>query len=554
MLAIYPIIADRKQPGCKSCPWLHCQSFPNLPLQATTLQQNQNTKEQLHSQPLAGMRVKSNPENSTFERTVLPEIKEQTRATSQPKTQNPKLKTVLFLFTCMLFFLFQASSQNYIDINSARKLVQSSNTAEKFRGLRTLDRFYYTTGLFDSSELSQKEMFAIAKQLKTDSLMAFVYRAIGNRYVVKTDYNFSLLNYAKALDFTADDPQRRAGLYLNLAYVYIATGNNQVALDYIRKGKIIGQADANLYFENLLYGFICNNLGKPDSALFYLRQAENVPVQITDPLLNSVFLQQMARAYELTGDTDLAEAYYKKAMDYCREKFLPMSIIRTGNAYCSFLMKKENYSEAKQMALEDLNVARESHINEGISTVADVLRKIYTRAGVKDSIIYYAQLQIDYKDSVSSQQKQSEFQNITFSQQLREIDEQAKIQEAKEQRKHNLQYAVIALGIVSLIILFLLLSRSIIVNEKWVRFFGVIGLLVVFEFLNLLLHPWLEKITNHTPVLMLMALVCIAALLVPLHHRLENWAKKTLVEKNKQIRLAAAKKTIDKLEKENSVS
>jgi cupin superfamily acireductone dioxygenase involved in methionine salvage len=35
------------------------------------------------------------------------------------------------------------------------------------------------------------------------------------------------------------------------------------------------------------------------------------------------------------------------------------------------------------------------------------------------------------------------------------------------------------------------------------------------------------------------------------HHlnvRLENWATKKLVEKNKQIRIAAAKKTIEKLE------
>ena len=165
-----------------------------------------------------------------------------------------------FLPAGLLFFLIQAFSQNYIDLDLARKLAQSSYVEEKFRGLRTLDRYYYTTGLFDSSELLQKQMFAIAKQLKSDSAMAMVYRAIGNRYVVKTDYNFSLVNYAKGLDYTTDDPQRRAGLYLNLAYVYIATGNNQVAIDYIRSGRIIGQADVNLYFENLLYGFVCNNL------------------------------------------------------------------------------------------------------------------------------------------------------------------------------------------------------------------------------------------------------------------------------------------------------
>ena len=126
------------------------------------------------------------------------------------------------------------------------------------------------------------------------------------------------------------------------------------------------------------------------------------------------------------------------------------------------------------------------------------------------------------------------------------------MRDAQEQRKHNLQYALIALGIVTLVILFLLLSRSIIVNARWVSFFGVVGLLVVFEFLNLLLHPLLERITSHSPVLMLVALVLIAALLMPIHHRMEKWAKSKLVAKNRQIRLAAARRTLEKLEKNNS--
>ena len=50
---------------------------------------------------------------------------------------------------------------------------------------------------------------------------------------------------------------------------------------------------------------------------------------------------------------------------------------------------------------------------------------------------------------------------------------------------------------------------------------------------------------------MLLALVGIAALLVPLHHKVEHWATKKLVEKNKQIRLANAKKTISELSEED---
>ena len=87
-----------------------------------------------------------------------------------------------------------------------------------------------------------------------------------------------------------------------------------------------------------------------------------------------------------------------------------------------------------------------------------------------------------------------------------------------------------------------------ITSPKLIRFLGVVSLLLVFEFLNLVLHPFVEESTHHSPVLMLISLVCIAALLVPLHHRLEHWATEKLVEKNKKIRLALAKKTIDKLE------
>jgi amino acid transporter len=92
------------------------------------------------------------------------------------------------------------------------------------------------------------------------------------------------------------------------------------------------------------------------------------------------------------------------------------------------------------------------------------------------------------------------------------------------------------------------LSQRYIANTKLIQFLGIVALLVVFEFLNLLLHPFLERITHHSPLLMLLALVGIAALLVPLHHRLEKWATHKLVEKNKQARLKAAKKTIEQLE------
>jgi hypothetical protein len=108
----------------------------------------------------------------------------------------------------------------------------------------------------------------------------------------------------------------------------------------------------------------------------------------------------------------------------------------------------------------------------------------------------------------------------------------------------------IAVGLVSFTILFFLLSNSVIVNEKWIKYLGIIGLLFVFEFINLFIHPYISYATHHSPLGILLISVVIAALIVPLHHRAENLVTHKIVEKNKILRLAAAQKLIAKLEAE----
>jgi CDP-diglyceride synthetase len=96
----------------------------------------------------------------------------------------------------------------------------------------------------------------------------------------------------------------------------------------------------------------------------------------------------------------------------------------------------------------------------------------------------------------------------------------------------------------------LLLSHSVFVNEKWIRFLGVLGLLLFFEFINLYVHPYISEATHESPLYMLLIMVVIASLLIPFHHRIERWIKEKMVAKNKRRRLAAAKKTVARLEKE----
>ena len=171
-----------------------------------------------------------------------------------------------------------------------------------------------------------------------------------------------------------------------------------------------------------------------------------------------------------------------------------------------------------------------------------MLLNIYRKQNA-DSAFKYSEIYRVANDSLFNSKAIQQTEQLTFQSELQQ-------QQAEEERMQNIQYAFIALGIIIFLTLFLLLSRTVIVNEKSISFLSILGLLTVFEFINLLIHPFLEGITHHSPILMLLCLVALASLLIPLHHKLEHWIKEKMTEKNKQIRLANAKKTIEDLESE----
>jgi len=71
--------------------------------------------------------------------------------------------------------------------------------------------------------------------------------------------------------------------------------------------------------------------------------------------------------------------------------------------------------------------------------------------------------------------------------------------------------------------LFTLFLSRIAVPLKLIRLLGVLSLLFLFEYLTLLLHPTVARLTNHTPVYEILIFVGLAAILIPAHHRLEHW-------------------------------
>ena len=289
------------------------------------------------------------------------------------------------------------------------------------------------------------------------------------------------------------------------------------------------------------------NIDKLDSSLKYLQRAYELSLQINKNDIPYI-LWNLGSVHSKIGNAALAVAYFNMAIQKSNEayKLRPLSFAYTGLAEhfqrmhqqdsCTFYLKK-GLAAVQNTPFFFMSVKP-----------AKMLAEFYEKTNC-DSTLKYAGIYKIANDSVFSNKINQQIQLMTIDEELRQKELATEKSKANEERKQNIQFALIAFGIITFIMLFLLLSRSIITNTKMIEFLGVVALLIVFEFLNLLLHPFLEKVTHHSPVLMLLALVCIAALLVPLHHKIETSATTKLVEKNKQIRLAAAKKTIEQLDK-----
>lgn len=342
--------------------------------------------------------------------------------------------------------------------------------------------------------------------------------------------------------------------YRAIGATYMAAKDYTQAADYLKRQiPLVSNTNEKDLLSRIYNGVACAyGEGKmSDSGMVYAQKAVNLDAELKNFRQLAVSTSTLGENYIAAGQYDIALPFLRRTLDYYQKNKAPSPYMDAylKNDFAEVFLATKVYDSANYYARLALRVAVPFDVKDQSMRAYEYLYKSFEQTNQQDSLNKYFRLAMLTKDSLFNLEKIKNIQALSFREELRQQEIAAEKLKAEDERKENIQYALIALGIVSLIVLFLLLSRTLITNTKVIEFLGVVALLIVFEFLNLLLHPFLESITHHSPVLMLLALVSIAALLVPLHHRVEHWATKKLVEKNKQIRLAAAKKTVEQLEK-----
>jgi tetratricopeptide (TPR) repeat protein len=331
------------------------------------------------------------------------------------------------------------------------------------------------------------------------------------------------------LQYFASDPVKRINFLRKASsYSKIANDKHSLTVEYRNLG--------HLYL---------GPLKMPDSAFYYYQSAYDLSLKTnrsSDIVLNLIGL---GSTNYLVGNKKIGLEYYKKALEIKTDN--PEASVSVYTNIANYYKKENNRDSVVYYARRGYEIAKSNNFLSTIIVPSRILKDVFTGLN-SDSALKYTIIYYSVNDSMYGRKKIEQIQALNFDEEMRQQRMEEEKQKEKAERKNNLQYAGMALGLITFIILFLLLSHSIIANQKLIRFLGVVALLLVFEFINLFIHPYLSHATNDSPLIMLLVMVCIAALLVPVHHRMEKWISHRLVEKNKKIRLAAAKRTIANLE------
>ena len=467
------------------------------------------------------------------------------------------MKKIILVFLLFPFFL-PAQRQNYID-SLKQVLSNSGSDSARFMNLYWLS-ITYAENDPDSAIHYAQEAYQFASRNKekllpwmewnSSNALGWALWSAGN-YPDAQEYYFQQLAQAEAIKDTFGIYQA----YGNLGTLNRNEGNFKAAISYYKKCLSFYHDQGVIWWQATVYPKVAD-MAKAyeqtdvlDSALLYAQQSMQMQLKLSPKKTVFDATNVLGAIYSKMGQPALAMGYFNSFLNGAGND--PVAIKDKAQCFYEIAVhfeRNKQYDSAVVYGRKAFELNEKHSFKINILNTSSLLSRLYQFTNQTDSALKYLNIKDKTQDDMFSKEKLSRMQTLEFTEQLRQ--KQMEITEAveRQERSHNLQLIILAISIISAIIIFLLLSRSIIVSHKFVSFLNVVALLVVFEFINLLIHPFLEKFTHHSPVLMLLVLVCIAALLVPFHHKLEKWATAKLVEKNKRARLAAAKKIIEQLE------
>src|SRR5215204_473553 len=193
-------------------------------------------------------------------------------------------------------------------------------------------------------------------------------------------------------------------------------------------------------------------MSKPDSALSYLQRSYELTLKY-DTLDLSYVLWNLGGVHSLMGNAALAITFYnmaiQKAIEGNRIRQLSWAYVGLAEHYQRMNQTDSCLFYAKKSVMAVQNTAFSFMSIRPARLLTDMYEKRNCDSTLKYTAIYKAA-----NDSLYSKKANQQIQLMTFDEDLRQRELATEKIKEEEERKQNIQYALLALGIIIFIILF----------------------------------------------------------------------------------------------------
>jgi len=441
-----------------------------------------------------------------------------------------------FAFCILLFFSSTSLFSQYIDSLRQALVINKYDTDRVFTLLRLSNA--YSDSERDTAMQFAQEALNLSLQndfkkgeAQSSNIIGSILTSTGN-YPKAFEYHLEALKIAEKLD----NQTLIAGIYNNLARVSTERSDYANALEFYFKSKsTFEKLDRQDYVATALLniGDTYDRMNKSDSALHFLKQALQLATKIDYSYLLGAINSNLGHASVTAGKNNDASRYFRTAESLLKTSDEETDLETLAGVYegISKIMEVQgSYDSALYYAKQSLDISMQVADQKRILTAAKRLNQLYKEQNIIDSAYRYSTIANEIRESILGEQKVALLEGMKFNEQLRrQENERREIKEQKE-RKNNLQLIGIILFIITFFAILIILGRRK-AHPTALKYLGLLGLLLLFEFIALFIHPYIDKLTDHNPVYMLIILVGVAAILVPTHHKLEHWIKEKLVRR-----------------------
>jgi tetratricopeptide (TPR) repeat protein len=371
----------------------------------------------------------------------------------------------------------------------------------------------------------------IAEETKIPELKRNCYLYLSNFYSRIDEFDKAIDYYMKAykeLDHVKERnvPYQRAIDFNALGNLFAYKKSNDIALSYFERS--LAMADS-LKFSTLKipgYVSILNQhlrIDHPQKALEYMSSPSGLNLKkfLSNFGMTAQIDQVYAVIYTKLNQYDSAGFYFNRALPYFEQKTSEANRINFYGQLADYYQKTGNYDKSIEYFQKVKEMGERNGQLENTQAALKHLDSIYVKKGDFKLANEYNVLYYQYKDSINKLKKENELTQIAaFDEQQRHERILLEEQEAKEKR-NRIQYMSITIGIGVLFIVLVMMGWFK-VSANTIRAIGFISFLIFFEFLFLIFKKNIYGLTHGEPLYDLALMIGLAAILVPLHHKLEH--------------------------------